>query len=182
MFEFFYKKSVLASICLILLTFILFDCKKDTEIDEFKSLTSIDPHIISNKYSIFTNTSDSVRLESIQNAIKILEEVNPKIAIWIKKKIQNKELVFTNDDKGYYAKYDFISKKLYVNKSVFSESDGVIAVTLAHEYRHSRQNYTKFIKYTLSFLIYNEGNDSLVESDALAYEMKAYNAIFSIYE
>jgi len=155
MFE---KSFTLKVIIFFLLIFTILDCKKDTEVNEFNKLLNINPYLTSDEKCIFTNTSDEKRLSAIENAIKILNETNPKVADWIKDKIKNNKLIFTNDDAGYYAKFDFINKNLYVNKSIFVENDGIIAVTFAHEYRHSRQGYTKFIKYTISHLFYNKGN------------------------
>jgi hypothetical protein len=76
------------------------------------------------------------------------------------------------------AKFNWMNRCLYIDKGLFAESDGEIAVTLAHEYRHSRQNYTKMLKYAFSTFWKKDGDDSIVENDARFYETKAYNAIF----
>lgn len=176
-----YKNKV-TIISLLFFVFVILDCRKDTRVEDFTKLKSLNPYLISNEKCIFTNTSDAKRLKAIENAILILKETNPTIADWVEEKQKNEQLIFTNDDAGYYAKFDFINGNLYINRSIFVENDGVIAVTFAHEYRHSRQSYTKFIKSVISRILSKIGNDEILENDAVAYEQKAYNAIFNYYD
>ena len=65
-----------------------------------------------------------------------------------------------------------------MNRQLYCENDGTIAVTLCHEYRHSRQNLGKYFQYALSFLFVRGGDLSIVENDAVIYEHEAQNAIF----
>lgn len=174
-------KNKVTIISLLFSVFIILDCRKDTRVEDFTRLKNLDPYLISNERCIFTNTSDAKRLKAIGNAILILKETNPTIADWVEEKRKNEQLIFTNDDASYLAKFDFINGNLYINKSIFVENDGIIAVTLAHEYRHSRQSYTKFIKSVISFVLSKTGNDDILENDAVAYEQKAYSAIFNYF-
>ena len=65
-----------------------------------------------------------------------------------------------------------------MHRELFCENDGTVAVTLCHEYRHSRQNLGKLCQYVLSFLFVRGGNLSIIENDAVVYEQEAYEAIF----
>ncbi len=65
-----------------------------------------------------------------------------------------------------------------MNRELFCENDGTIAVILCHEYRHSRQNFGKLSQYVLSFLFAPGGDLSLIENDAVIYEQQAHNAVF----
>ena len=76
------------------------------------------------------------------------------------------------------AKYDNVRGRVVVNPQLFCENDGTIAVTLCHEYRHSRQNLGKFCQYVLSFLFVRGGDLSIIENDAVIYEQEAHDAIF----
>lgn len=182
MLKLMFNNKMLIITCVLLLAFVLLDCRKDTEVNDFNKLINFDPHIVSNSNCIFIGTKDKTRYEAIQNSINILKETNPIIAEWVENKWKNKQLIFTEDGNNYYAKFDFINGNLYVNKSVFAENDGVVAITFAHEYRHSRQSYTKFVKSVISRIINKIGNDEILENDAIAYEQKAYNAIFDYYD
>ncbi len=114
----------------------------------------------------------------------ILDQVNPTVAKWVRQKHDNGLLVFgdecqTKRELGdALAKYDNLRGRVVVNPQLFSENDGIIAVTLCHEYRHSRQNLGKVCQYVLSFLFVRGGDLSIIENDAVIYEQEAHNAIF----
>jgi hypothetical protein len=116
--------------------------------------------------------------------LALLDRVNPTVSKWVRQEYDRGLLIFgegrrTKQDPGIaLAKYDVLRGRLVVNPLLFGENDGTIAVTLCHEYRHSRQNLGKACQYVLSFLFVRGGDLSIIENDAVIYEQEAHNAIF----
>jgi hypothetical protein len=147
-------------------------------------LSGLDPYRISSAACLDQETTTESRWRGLAPALAILDQVNPTVATWVREKHDNGRVMFGDEyrTKGdrmtALAKYDIFSHRLIVYRELFCESDGTIAVTLCHEYRHSRQNLGKFGEYVLSFLFAREGDLSIVENDAVLYEHAAYKAIF----
>lgn len=149
--------------------------------------TDLDPYLCSNGPLIIDGYSHEERYAGLSNAIAILDETNPTVANWVRRMNEEGRLVFFekkdfNDPcvnaHSAMAKFNFLDRKLYLHKGIFAESDGTIAVTLAHEFRHSRQSYTKMVRYALSSFFTENGDASIMENDAMLYEMEAFTAIF----
>jgi hypothetical protein len=148
------------------------------------SLTRLDPYRFSSVHCIADETSAAARWNGLAPALAILDEVNPAVAGWVREKHRHGLLVFGGDcraarDAGdALAKHEPFRGRLVISPVLFSENDGTVAVTLCHEYRHSRQNFGKLCQYVLSFLSVRGGDLSIIENDAVLYEREAHDAIF----
>ena len=165
----------------------IIDAHGDGQIPVFVSLlptTGINPARSSAAECAAENVGREARWQGLAAPLKILDKVNPEIGRWVRQRNASGRLVFSNadlqsaDQCRALAKYDVLSGKLALNRQLFAEHDGDIAVILAHEYRHSRQSYAKLARYALSFLFDRHGDASIVENDAEIYEREAKNAIF----
>jgi hypothetical protein len=148
-------------------------------------LSGLDPYRISSARCIAEETSDSARWRGLSPALAVLDLVNPTVAGWVREKHDRGLMVFCgsrpakSDPGGALAKYEVLGGRLIISRELFSENDGMIAVTLCHEYRHSRQNLGKSCQYVLSFLVRRGGDASIIENDAVVYEQEAREAIFA---
>jgi hypothetical protein len=165
----------------------ILDAHGDGRIPVFLSLlptSGINPNRASSLQCTVEGTTAKARWQGLAASLKILEEVNPEIARWIREKYTAGMIVFSdadfqsNDKCNALAKFDVLNGKLTINRQLFAEHDGNIAAILAHEFRHSRQNYPKLFRYALSFLFAKGGDSSIIENDAEIYEREAKNAIY----
>jgi hypothetical protein len=153
----------------------------DGAIPGISPLSGLDPYRISSAHCVVDETTVEARWSGLAPALAILDRVNPAVAKWVREKHDDGLLVFGEkyDDRvAALAKYDMLRGRVVVNRELFCENDGTIAVTLCHEYRHSRQNLGKSCQYVLSFLVVRGGDSSIIENDAVIYEQAAHNAIF----
>ena len=109
-------------------------------------LSGLDPYRISSAHCIADETTAESRWNGLSPALAILDQVNPAVAKWVREKHDNGLLMFGDnyrtkaDPTAALAKYDMLRGRVVVNRELFCENDGTIAVTLCHEYRHSRQD------------------------------------------
>lgn len=179
-------KHLFKILCIVLIFLglcFVFESSSETEIPDFCNLknSEINPHLVSNSFCIRKDTPHIERFHALNNALKILDETNPIVSKWVRNQNNINKLFFVEENKSdinFYAKFNWMNQSLCIHKRLFAESDGEIAVTLAHEYRHSRQHYTKMIRYAFSTFWSKDGEESIIENDAYLYEMKAYSAIF----
>jgi hypothetical protein len=146
-------------------------------------LAGLDPYCISSVHCVADVKDSESRWKGLAPALAILNQVNPTVATWVRQQHAAGRLEFedcfpTAGSEDALARYDMLMRRLIVNRQLFSENDGTVAVTLCHEYRHSRQNVGKFCQYVLSFLLSRQGESSIVENDAVLYEQEAHRAIF----
>lgn len=147
-------------------------------------LCGLDPYCISSSNRIWDETDADARWDGLSPALAILDQVNPTAAKWVREKRDNGLVVFsdqcrTERDPGTaLVKYDVFCGRVVVDRELFCENDGTIAVTLCHEYRHSQQNLGKYCQYVLSYLFMRGGDLSIIENDAVIYEQQAHSAIF----
>jgi hypothetical protein len=162
----------------------LWTCLGDGKLPSMSPLVGIDPYPISSADCTAEGISAERRWNGLAPALDILDRINPVVARWVREKHKNNLLVFCDEYRlkdemtPALAKYDVFSGRLVINRPLFCEGNGMIAVILCHEYRHSRQNLGKYGQYILSFLFSREGDSSLVENDAMIYEQEAFVAIF----
>jgi hypothetical protein len=156
----------------------------DGKMPGMSSLFGLDPYRMSSAHCIADETDPEARWNGLSSALAILDRVNPVVAKWVREKHDAGLIAFGNQERKAHgsedalAEYDVLRGRVIVNRHLFSENDGTIAVTLCHEYRHSRQNLGKFCQYVLSFLFVRGGNLSIIENDAVLYEREAHDAIF----
>jgi len=116
--------------------------------------------------------------ERMQPTLQILEKTCPEAADWVRDRHVKGKIVWETGKTEYYAKYDYVSKVLTWNQSSFASSDGIKATILAHEFRHSLQNFSKFFRSIVAAVIFQDGKESIVEDDAYLFEHKVLVAIF----
>ena len=162
----------------------LWEARGDGKLPAMSPLAGLDPYCLSSTDCIAEGTAAEARWKGLGPALSILDQVNPAVAGWVRANHDRGTAVFGDDCRTKaeqsiaMAKYDRFRNQLVVNRELFCENDGTIAVTLCHEYRHSRQNFGKVCKYALSCLFRGEGDLSIIENDAVIYEQEAHAAIF----
>ena len=161
----------------------LWEAHGDGTMPGMSPLSGIDPYRISSARCIDDKTTAEARWSGLPPALAILDQVNPTVAKWLRQKHAKGLVVFGDeglnkaDPMVAFAKYDMLRGRVHLSRELFSENDGTIAVTLCHEYRHSRES-GKWGHYVLSFLFVRDGDASIIENDAVVYEQEAHNAIF----
>lgn len=120
--------------------------------------------------------------EACQPALKILDTVCPEASKWARDRHACGKLVWVSEPDGTYAKYMFVGKILMINADMFALSNGERACTIAHEFRHSRQNFSKPLKAACVILLTWERRQEVVEDDAYFYESQVRNAIYGVGE
>lgn len=181
-----YVVRYLVAVLVLLGLFSLWDAHGDSHVPALVPLmgTEKDPHLHSGLSCAEPGVRDRERWQALSAPLAILDDVNSQGAGWVREMHNRGGLVFSNrhtsghDRQGSLANFDHISRKLTVQRALFEENDGEIAVILCHEYRHSRQNPAKLIRSVLSFVVTTEGDRSILENDAELYEHEARLAIF----
>jgi len=115
--------------------------------------------------------------ENLQPTLVILKEISPQAEKWVREKHKKGKIRY-DASTSFYAKYDFISDELIIYSSMYQEEDGIKATFLAHEWRHSKQNWYKFAKLVLSYAITRELHTELVENDAYLYEAQCRESLY----
>ena len=135
---------------------------------------------------IYFNTSAHIRRESsdqewwdsLDHTLVILDKVAPQVADWVREQKAEGRIVFEREETGTYARYDYIDDKLIINYHTMVQVDGRKASILAHEWRHSRQNFGKWFKAVVAAMILGEKKEEILENDAYLYESKTLLAFF----
>lgn len=115
---------------------------------------------------------------SLQSALQILDVVCPEASAWAREQHKSKKLIWKNDPDGAYATFNPYTRCMTINADMFDLKNSERACTIAHEFRHSRQNISKFIKSTCCLLITGSRCDDIVENDAYLYESQVRSAIY----
>ena len=127
---------------------------------------------------ILKGWNDQECWSALQESLEILDRVCPEASEWVRDKHTSKQIIWEEEFTGCYAKFNYIDRDLTVNRTLFGESNGRIASILAHEFRHSKQNFSKFFRSTVACSILREPNEPIVETDAELFELRVLLAIF----
>ena len=110
---------------------------------------------------------------------KILDKVCPESSAWARDRHAQGKLEWDASDMSLYAKYNYGTGVFTINHSLFfSNNNGRQASIVAHEFRHSRQNFTKFFRSVVACAVLREPKYSIVEDDAELFEAQVLLAIF----
>lgn len=142
---------------------------------------SIHSHRIATSYQnhdLVKNFEPERAWQAIQPSLKILDEVCPEASDWLRDQHKCDKLTWMPDPDGTYAYYDFATGRVTINAQMFELSVGERAVTVAHEFRHSRQNIAKFIRAAFCVLLTGKHKPELIETDAYLFEHEVRWAIF----
>jgi hypothetical protein len=165
----------------------LWECCGDGRIPVFTSLVptqGINPSRLSSLSCAAKGVSDESRWGGLAPALKVLDQVNPQVAAWVRRNHDEGTVAFFDDYRGAgdgrssLAKYDCLRRRLIVNRLLFCEKDGSMAAILCHEYRHSRQSLPKLLRCAVSFALTKDWDSSVLENEAVLYEQEANFAIF----
>jgi hypothetical protein len=114
---------------------------------------------------------------SLRPTLQILDIVCPESSHWFRKQYENGKIIWTTEDDGSYARYKPLTGEVVVNAEMFVLKNGERACTIAHEFRHSRQNLSKYFKLTTAYLLTGKHNSDIIENDAYLYESQVRSAI-----
>lgn len=123
-------------------------------------------------------TTEDEAWEKLQPTLVILKEVAPHVETWIRDRRRRGKFVVDMSDTGMYAGFDCVSREIKLRSMFFRLEDGEKACVIAHEWRHSKQNPTKFGKLIISFVITRELKTELVENDAYLYESDVHDSLY----
>jgi hypothetical protein len=121
--------------------------------------------------------TEEQRIHALQPSLKMLDIVCPEVSKWVRNQYEQKLIVYLWTDGPEIAKFDFLTRKLFLSKTFFSLNEGEKVKTLAHEYRHSIQNRTKFMKRVIYNMLTNELHEGIVEDDAELFEFRVHVAL-----
>jgi hypothetical protein len=116
--------------------------------------------------------------EGLSHSLSILKKVCAPAELWVRDRHKQGKLSFTRTPDGTYARYVFHSQELIISPEFWNRKEGYKAVTLAHEFRHSRQNFTQRVRAGFSALVFGDPREGILEDDAYAFENKVYLAIY----
>lgn len=125
--------------------------------------------------------SDEEMWKAIQESVQILDKVCPESAEWVRDRHKQGCLHWDSSDGTIYAKYDYYTGCLTINPILFGTCNARRASILAHEFRHSRQNYTKFLRSVFAHSVLGEPKTSIVEDDAELFEAQVLLAIIDAF-
>lgn len=115
---------------------------------------------------------------ALQPALEILDELCPEASAWARNQHAKKHIVWIPDPDGTYARYDMFGGRLIINAEMYTLNDGEIACTIAHEFRHSRQNISKSIQSACAIILTGKQVKDIIEDDAYFYECKLRESIY----
>lgn len=117
---------------------------------------------------------------NLQPALRILRKVVPEAARWVEDRHAKGLIVWEKQLNGTLAHYNPGHQRLTLNEAMLGRCDGEKAVTLAHEFRHSRQSFAKRMKLVVLTALTGEYQEWVIENDAYDYGRQVYIAIFGI--
>lgn len=115
--------------------------------------------------------------DAIQPALKILDVVCPEASAWARSQKKSGKIIWDSKFDETAARYDQVKMSLTINADMFGLKNSEIACTIAHEFRHSRQNISKSYKSAFSLLLTGTRNPDIIEDDAYFFEAKVREAI-----
>lgn len=110
--------------------------------------------------------------DGLQPSIRILEIIEPDVAIWIKEKHDSGKLVIQSGVVDKLACYNGVTGNITIFECLFAEDDLYKACVIGHEYRHSKQNFMKAVRRVLAQVFRNPNYLDFVETDAEQFELE----------
>lgn len=147
------------------------------------------PTFIPGKYKIQTTPitqpkSTKDYQTALQPVFQILRGTNPQIAFWLKQQTIQYQFVFPIDHPQYKetkALHVPFVNMLILGPSFWKETELDKAAIIAHEYRHSRQNFAKVIgertSQLLSLQTFINPDATRLEDEAYLYQAAFYKAV-----
>lgn len=119
-----------------------------------------------------------VNWQAIQPALTILRRTCPEAADWVVARHDTGQIHWSRGGGDVLALYDNIDGCLTIRSTMVGRQDGENAVTLAHEFRHSRQKKTKLVKRLILSMLTQTDQEAVAETDAYDYERQVYLALY----
>ena len=142
-------------------------------------------------YELAWEFDESKAWDGLNPALQILDRVCPEASEWARNQEKSGKIVWTIDtskkdilegkskeNEDEYAKYE--GGILTINSALFELKNSERACTIAHEFRHSRQNFSKKWKSACSVLLTGVRNDSIIEDDAYLFECRVRESIYGL--
>lgn len=175
--------TITAIVTLVMLgSFSVYDFTVGENVPEIRCLTIYDREAVMSHVNttrmFYSNFKEEECWDEIQPSLQILDKVCPEASEWVRDRYASGKIVWEEEFTGTYARYDYIDKSLTFNRILFIENDGIKASILAHEFRHSRQSFTKFYRSVIAYMICQETKPDIVENDAYLFEKRIIIAIF----
>ena len=159
----------------------------DGEIPEPNYVAPSDPIVLQgciNTTPVHWTDDPEKNWEALQPTLEILKPVCPHVEEWVRERHASGHLKWCincpqKNTESYMATYNWGTGDLTIYKLCFNYSDSEKACTLAHEWRHSRQNFAVFCRESLSTVFLLKPDETLVEDDADLYENKVRLAYYN---
>lgn len=132
--------------------------------------------VVNSDWREFTTPDEN--WQNMRPAVRILDKVCPEAADWVINQWSSGKIIWETTYDGTYAKYDYITGCLHLNESMLGRNYGLNAITLAHEFRHSRQSFSRNVKCVIFTMILREHQSYIIENDAYGFEREVHLAIF----
>lgn len=128
--------------------------------------------------------------QALARSRELLSALSPEMGLWLHQLRRNYHIEYAQGgalgaiysqtaETATLAAYDKLSGKLMIHPGFWGLNDGEKAAVLAHEYRHSRQNWPKKISVQLAQLVAGGQlrYQSQLEAEAFDYERQARSAL-----
>lgn len=111
-------------------------------------------------------------------ALWMLDRVCPEIADWTREHRRCHRIVFMDEAPGdnRLADYNMAARVLRIYPGGLAQSDAGIAVTLAHEFRHSRQGLLRCLVWSVALALGTDGS-WILEPEAYAFQREVSKAL-----
>lgn len=171
----------------------------DGKLPEFRSLQQAAPALTktvmgNSTASLSPTASQEEYWRALQPTLTLLRAISPEIADWVNTLHAKDRVVCGNpagsnlynvdSDMALVGGYRIINGKLYLAQDFWRQADGDKVATLAHEYRHYRENIPTVISGMVAQLLSGQlfSKDGLIygserEDKAFLYTAKAYKAL-----
>ena len=111
----------------------------------------------------------------LRPTLELLDETCPHVSTWVRQKQRAGQVRWAvgSSKRGsdrYFSTFNVATDELTIYKLCFGQTDIEKCCTLAHEWRHSRQNRAVVIREVMSAVFLFRPDETLVEDDADLYE------------
>lgn len=123
------------------------------------------------------NWTEQQRWHALQPSLDLLDIVCPEVSEWVRENHKSGNIVYDFESDFTVGRFDFLNRKLILTRMFFQLRESEKSSTLAHEYRHSLQNHTKFMRRVIFQLLTGDSHEYLVEDEAELFESKVSIAL-----
>lgn len=114
----------------------------------------------------------------LQPALKVLRKVCPEAAAWVRRCHDEGRLYWDTRLDEVCATYAIWEGRLSIRSGAMCHNYGDIAAMLGHEFRHSRQHYTKFARIVVCNAVVRTFPEWIMEDEAYDFQRQISEAVF----